>query len=294
MEPKPPSKLRIVLMWLLMLGVILFWVVFWIWKNPGHAPAEESPDESGTALAHVILSLLAGGFFLVCGVAGYLVTIFTGCLTFNHQRPAWAAAKRKLYFVNIVVTVLLALGLGFILAAFATPLLVALGLDKGLAFMVPVMLMVAAVQMVELWVLIWMPVETYIIRKRLAVSGVTPEQLQTATLVGLSNPASTFAKRFGRIEEDVGALWISPEQLVYRGDGEQFDFGREQIVSIEQKADNRSTSVLSGMAHVILHVRLPDGATRQIRLHTEGLWTMGQRKRKMDELAVAINQWHAR
>lgn len=295
MEPaiKPPSKLRVALMWLMMLGFILFWVVFWIWKNHGHAPAEAAPEDSGTAIAHVIVSLFAGGFFLVCGAAGYLVTIFTGCFTFNLQRPAWVAAKRKLYFVNIVVTVLLALGLGFILAAFVTPVLVALGLDKGLALMGPVMLMVAAVQVVELWVLIWMPVETYIIRKRLAVLGLTTEHLQTAVLVGLSNPASTYSKRFGRIEEDVGALWISPERLAYRGDSEQFDLSREQITSIEQKADNRSTSVLAGMAHVILHVNLPDGGTRQIRLHTEGLWTMGQRKRKMDELAVAINQWHA-
>jgi hypothetical protein len=137
-----------------------------------------------------------------------------------------------------------------------------------------------------------MPVETHIIRKRLTAAGVTPAQMQTATLVGLSNPASGYAKRFGRIEEDVGALWISPELLIYRGDSEQFDISRDQISAIEQKADNRSTSVLAGIAHVILHVKLSDGSIRQIRLHTEGLWTMGQRKRKMDELAEAIYRWH--
>lgn len=148
-------------------------------------------------------------------------------------------------------------------------------------------------QIVELWVLIWTPVENQIINNRLKVMGITPEQLQSAMRVGLSNPASGYAKRFGRIEEDIGGLWISPELLIYRGDGEQFDLRRDQIAGIERKADNRSTSVLAGIAHVILHVRLSDGSIRQIRLHTEGRWTMGQRRRMMDALASAIDNWYA-
>ena len=91
----------------------------------------------------------------------------------------------------------------------------------------------------------------------------------------------------------MGAMWVGPDQIIYWGDGEQFGLAREQIVEIERKADHRSTTMLAGIAHVILHVRLPDGSVRQIRLHVEGLATMGQKRRTMDALAEAINQWYA-
>jgi hypothetical protein len=91
----------------------------------------------------------------------------------------------------------------------------------------------------------------------------------------------------------MGALWVGPEQLIYWGDGEQFGIRREQIVAIERKADNRSTTMLAGITHVILHVKLPDGSVRKIRLHVEGLVTMGQKRRTMDALAEAINHWHS-
>lgn len=280
-------------MWLLMAGSIVFWlgIAFWVFRR--HEQPEAMPEEPAETIGHSLVTLFIGGFFLVCGAGLYLATIFTGCFTFNVQRPAWVAAKRKLYFANIIVPLLLSLGLGFMLSAFITPVLAALGLEQSLAFMLPVMAMVALTQVVELWVLIWMPVETYIIRKRLATMGISPEQIQTATLVGWSNPASTYAKRFGRIEEDVGALWITPDRLIYRGDVEPLDLSRDQVTAIEQKADKGSTSVLAGMAHVILHVQQPDGSDRQIRLHTEGLWTLGRRKQKMNALATAIQRWHA-
>ena len=37
----------------------------------------------------------------------------------------------------------------------------------------------------------------------------------------------------------------------------------------------------------------PGGGERQIRLHIEGLWTLGQSRRAMDELAHSISQWKA-
>jgi len=286
---KAPSKLRIILMWLLMLGVILFWVVFWLWRNHGRAPA----DNSAPGLVTSVLSLFVGGFFLMAGVAVYLAAVFSGCFSFSYRRPVWQGAKVRLFLVNIVVTVLLGLGLGFALAAFVGPLLVMTGLDPGLASMLPVMLMIGGIQMVQLWVLVWSPMERRLIVKRLSALGIQPAQLQNAFLVGLSDPASGLTRRFASIEEDMGALWVGPEQLIYWGDGEQFSIQREQIVEIERKGDNRSTTMLAGIAHVILHVRLPDGSIRQIRLHVEGLATMGQKRRTMDALAEAINQWHS-
>jgi len=291
MEPtsKRPSKLRIILMWLLIVGVIVFWVVFGLWWNYNRMPAQEPAG----GIVRFIGSLVFGGFFLGLGGLWYLAAILTGSFTFSYKRPVWRAAKVKLYFVNLVVMVLLALGVGFVFAAFAGPVLLRLGLDVGLAHLLPVMFMIVAVQMVSLWVLIWSPLERRIIRKRLKAMGITREQLHGAVLVGLSNPASGFAKRFGMIEEDVGAMWVGPDVLVYRGDGEQFGIGREQLAQLERRADNRSASVLGGIAHIILHVSLSDGSIRQIRLHTEGHWTMGGKRRALDALAEAIAKWHA-
>jgi hypothetical protein len=283
-----PSKVRIILMWLLMAGVILFWVVFWLWHNHGREPS----DESAPPVLASVVSLFFGGFFLAGGVAVYLAAVFSGCFSFSYQRPVWHGAKVRKYFLNIIVTVLLGLGLGFILAAFARPVLAMTGLDPGVAAMLPVMGMLGCIQMAQLWVLIWSPMERRLIVNRLAALGIQPAQLQGAFLVGLSDPASGFTKRFASIEEDVGALWVGPEQLNYWGDSEQFSIQREQIVQIERRADNRSTTMLAGITHVILHVRLPDGSVRQIRLHVEGQTTMGQKRGTMDALAAAINRWH--
>jgi hypothetical protein len=149
------------------------------------------------------------------------------------------------------------------------------------------------VQVLQLWVLIWSPIERRIITQRLAALGITPAQLKTAALIGLSNPASGLGKRFAAIEEDMGALWVGPEQLIYWGDVEQFGIKREQLAGMERRADNRSTTVLGGITHIILHVKQPDSSIRQIRLHTEGHWTMGQKRQAMDTLAEAIARWHA-
>jgi hypothetical protein len=287
-----PSKLRIVLMWLLAVGMIMFWVVFWVWRTHNQQPADTPPEGVRGSMARAVVSLFFGGFFLCAGLAGYLVAVFTACLTLSYRQPVWKSVKVKMYFANIIVTILLGLGLGFLVSVPISPILTALGFDQGLAFMLPVMLMVGLVQIIQLWLLIWSPMERQVIVKRLVALGITPAQWQSAAFVGLSNPASGFTKRFGAIEEDLGALWVGPQQLVYWGDGEQFGITREQVTQIERRADNRSTSVLGGIAHVILHVRLPDGNIRQIRLHTEAHWTMGRKRRAMDALAEAINRWH--
>jgi len=288
-----PSKLRIVLTWLLMVTAIVVLAVLAFWWNHRPTPAVEEAVEPSGLIAHSIFFLFVGGFFLVAGVAAYLAIIFTGCFTFDYRQPVWTSVKTKQFLANIVVIVAVALGLGFVLAAFLAPVLTAAGLDAGMANLLPVMVMVIGVQIVQLWVLIWSPVERHIITRRLAAQGITPGQLQSATLVGLSNPASGLAKRFAAIEEDMGALWIGPDLLMYRGDSEQFDLTRQQLAQMERKADTRSTSVLGGIAHVILHVRLPDGSIRPIRLHTEGHWTMGRKRKAMDALAEAIAAWQA-
>lgn len=292
MQPtnNPPSKTRVILTWVIMVvGIfVMAGLAFWFFR-----PAKSEQTESSPDFMHSIFYLFVGGFFLVAGVASYLVVILTGGFTFNYSQPVWEAVKAKQFVANIIVVIVFALGLGFILSAFVSPILVMLGLDSGMAMMLPVMVTVVLVQVVQLWVLVWSPIERRTIVRRLQAQGITPEQLRTAVFVGLSNPASGMAKRFAAIEEDMGGLWIAPDRLIFRGDREQFDLARHQVVQVERAVDKRSTSVLGGIAHVILHVQQSDNSIRQIRLHTEGHWTMGGKRRAMDALAETITAWQA-
>jgi hypothetical protein len=272
MEPtsQRPSTLSVVLLWLFVAVVTVSWVVFWWWWNHNRLPAEGMARAFGT--------LAFGGLFLGLGAVGYWLAIITGAFSPSYKHPVWPAVKVQLIFASIVELVLLAVGAGLILAAFLEWLLVKLGLKAGLAaHLLPVMAMIVAVPILCLWVLVWAPLERRIIWKRLKAMGVTRVQLQSAVLVGLSNPASGLDKRFGRVEV-----------LIYHGDGEQFGIGREQLAQLERRMGQR------GMAHILLHINLSDGSVREIRLHMEGHWTMGARRRAMDTLADAIARWHAK
>ena len=286
------SRLKTVLAWLLVAGAIVFSVAMAFCWSHAWMPAEPRAETFTGVIAWAIGSLKMGGFFLGLGLLVYLATLFTGCFSFNYRRPVWKAAKVKLYFVNIAVVLLLALGLGFACAAFLGSALMLLGLEARLALLLPVMFMIAAVQMVLLWVLIWAPLERRIIRKRLREMGVSHAEIDSAMLVGLSNPTTSLAGCFGAIEEDVGGLWFTPELLIYRGDSEQFGIAREQLAQMERRLDHRCTSALGGIAHVILHISLADGGARLIRLHTEGHGTMKRKREAMEALAAAIAKWH--
>src|ERR1700742_4980792 len=116
-----PSKVRIALTWLLMVGMILFWLVFWLWRNHARTPTAE--EETPHRLVSSILYLVIGAFHLVIGLGVYTSAIFTGCYTFNYRRVVWPGAKVRKWLVNIAATVLLGLGLGFCLSAFMSPML---------------------------------------------------------------------------------------------------------------------------------------------------------------------------
>jgi hypothetical protein len=290
---KPVSKALVILMWAILLGNLLFWCGFWIWRHRHDGPP--APADGPEILFRGVAMLISGAFFFVAGVAGYFVVLFTNCLTFDFGRPIWSTLRRKIFLVNILVPLLVAMGVGFTLAAFVAPILMAFGLSPALAGLLPALGMVVVLQIVQMWVQVWAPLEKRVIYKRLAAQGVSAAQVRGATLVGLSDPTQSSFKKFGGgIEDDIGALWVSPDRLVYFGDMEQFAITPEQLVQLERKADAGSATILSGMAHVILHVRLPDGALRQIRLHVEGLPTMGKRRQAMDQLAAAIADWHSR
>jgi hypothetical protein len=293
---KPVTRTRVLLTWVLMI-VAVCGITTLFFLNGYHSPPPSADDADDTGAPHVgplfhLIFFLVLGFMALAGAIAVYTVLYATCnFTFNFKQPAWNAMKAKSYILNIIVTVGLSLGIGFIVAAIASPTLRSLGLSPGMADMGPLLVALIGVQFVQLWVLIWSPVERRFIHKRLAAQGITAEQLRGAVLVGLSNPASGLGKRFAAIEEDMGALWVSPEALAFRGDVESFDLTRDQVVDAERRGDNRSVTMLAGIAHVVLHVRQPDGGIRQIRLHTEGCWTMGEKKRAMNALAETIEQW---
>src|SRR6266481_6343077 len=116
---QPPSKIRRILMWTLLVGNLIFWTVFWIWRERGRVPATSSEPH----LLDVVLFVLIGGFFLVVGVGSYILCVFTVCLTFDFTRPIWSVVKAKLFLANILVPVAAGLGVGFGFSAFLTPVL---------------------------------------------------------------------------------------------------------------------------------------------------------------------------
>ncbi len=291
---KSVSKWRVARKWMLVVGLIVgISAVAFILRIVSPPPGETAAPEDNSMVRTIFFGVL-GVFTLGCGVAGYIVAIFTNCLTFNFNHPVWANMKLKKYFLNIFVTVGLSVGPGLILAGILGPILAgAFGLPVAQASLLPMLGFIVLFQVFQLWILIWTPVYRRMIQKRLAAMGITKEQLQQGILAGLSDPASGRGKRFAAIEEDMGALWVAPDRLAFRGDVEQFDLTRDQIAEIERKEDKGSTSMLAGIAHVILHVRLPDGSIRRIRLHTEGQWTMGQKRHAMDGLAYTITNWYS-
>ena len=285
----PPSKLRVVLRWLLVFAFVGGLMTFGFFMVRRQTPGAFEDTSFGRSAFFFAF----GAIFLLAGIAAYFLFTFTNGFTTDFTRPIWNAMKVKIYLANVVVPLFLALGLGFMLSALVSPPLASAGLDPAMANLVPLFGVIGLLQVVQFVVLIWTPLEKRIVRARLAAQGITDEQLKGSVLAGLSNPASGYTKRFCMIEEDMGALWITPDWIVYHGDGEQFKITRDQLVEMERKADRKSTTMLAGIAHVILHVKSPGGFDRQIRLHVEGLWTLGQKRKAMDALAEAIAHWHA-
>ncbi|HWQ92716.1 MAG TPA: hypothetical protein VN673_13660 [Clostridia bacterium] len=283
------SKLKILRAWALSIGFLGLVAGFFLWRNAG---TESSTDVSFDP-GRLILSLVFGGIILVGGIVAYAVVLFSDCFTYNFSQPVWKPLKRKIYLANLIAPLGWAVGLGVIIGGVATPILASYGLDPAVAGLLPILGTVAVVQVAQFWILVWAPLERSVIHKRLKAQGITDAQLQGALLVGISNPAQSSLKKFYAIEDDVGGLWITPAQIIYWGDSERMAFTPLQVQQLERRGDAGSTTMLSGVAHVILHVTQPAGDTRQIRFHTEGIWTMGQKRRTMDTLAKRLEVWLA-
>jgi hypothetical protein len=286
------TRWKIVGGWALVVGNLIFWIWFWFFR--GNPPPQEmhSATEPVPRFAQSIAFMVMGGFVVTFGLGVYAIVVRTNCFTFNFNSPVWNAAKRKIWLANIFVPVILLIGTGLILAGMLSPSLEQAGLSANAAWLAPMLASLFFGQLTLVWVNLWAPVEKRLIEKRLAARGVTLDRAAEGILVGLSDPTGSSMKKFAAIEDDIGMLWLENESLTYLGDSQQFSFTRPQVSRLEQKADAASTTALSGTAHPLLHVS-ESGVERAIRLHAEGVWTLGQKRVAMNAVAERIRNWLA-
>ena len=98
-NPQAPSKLKVILTWVAILIFIIGLGVFAVMQaKPGNMPARDEGEK-----VHAVVSLIAGGFLLMLGLAGYFACVYTSCLTFSFHLPVWAGIKGKMFVANIFI-----------------------------------------------------------------------------------------------------------------------------------------------------------------------------------------------
>jgi hypothetical protein len=278
--------------------VALGGAIFGLWMTGAIFAGDEAapPPEAGDGpplnsfIVAVILVIL-GGVGLVLGLGAYFIVLSTQCFIFDFSQPVLPKLKAKLFVANIFVPLLMFGGVAALLAAPLTMALVAAGAPLGIATGGSALGLFVLLQILLVWLQIWAPLEKSIIVKRLCNYGVMPQQLAGALFVGISDPSRSSLKKMTLVEDDIGALWITPEVMAYRGDSDTFDIRPEQFLGMERKADTWSTSSLAGAVHVLIRFQTPEGAERTVRFHVEGGWTLTAKARAMDRLAEQISRW---
>jgi hypothetical protein len=250
----------------------------------GHA----GPSRAAIAFSVVLafLSVVA----LVAGLALYAIVLATRLFIFDFSRPVWLSFKNRWFVANILVPLPIGLGVGGLVSAMGSPFLINLGVGHETAFMVLFFVPIVLLQLLTIWLRIWMPVESRLARTRLRALGVEPARIDQGILLGISDPSRTSLAK-GLIEDDIGMLWITPDELVYEGDNDEFRVRREQLVSIEQVADAGSVSAYFGNANVIVTLACDGAPPRRVRLHPESSWTLTGTARASDRLAAELERW---
>jgi hypothetical protein len=79
--------LKIVLLWLFLIGNLVFWCGFWIWWQRREAPVA-APMTEPDVIRTMVMTVF-GMIFLAAGVGAYAAVIFSNCFTSNFTRPIW-------------------------------------------------------------------------------------------------------------------------------------------------------------------------------------------------------------
>ncbi len=174
-----------------------------------------------------------------------------------------------------------------------TPILVRLGLPEPFPFIAPILISLIGVQLILVWINIWAPLSRTIVRKRAIALEIDPVSIGKGTLVGVSDPDKSSFSKLTLVEDDVGVLWIESSKLVYRGDTDDFELKRDNIISVECKADAGSMASYGGAVYPILRYRSTDGSVRSMRLHAWGCWSMGALSKSLKLLSQKLESWYS-
>jgi hypothetical protein len=247
-------------------------------------PAE--PKEEVFNLGKMFIEIFAGVFFLGAAAVVYGLTVLTQGFTFSYQRPVFSGFKMRLFVINIIVLVGLILGGIFIGGAVLGPVLASVGLPPKIGAVI----LTFVVFLPTVLIGIWTPMDRPLVTKRLRVKEVPERAIEKGQLMGLSYPKKSTLTKFSSTLDDVGMLWILKSRIIYRGDNDEFEIRREDLVDVERKTDRASPATVGGGVPIILTFR-QKGEERKIRLLPQGTWTVWGLARALDDLAEKIDQW---
>ena len=287
--PKTLSPLKRFFGFLMLLAVIVVAGALGVWMRLREGSPGPSAVAAAPLVAHVIVAVM-GAIGLVFGALVYALLVATRCFTFDFSTPVYRPLKARLWLANLVVGLFVTIGFGLMMApalALALAPLLPPGVVGLLAFFLPLVVL----QFVLAWLNLWSPVELALIRRRQEALGVAPEVQAQGLFVGVSDPSRSSWKKFGRIEEDLGILWLHPAALIYRGDATGWDLPAPGVVAVERSADSGATSSYFGASGVVLRTVDAYGRESRIRLHPQGAWTLTGQARRLDELAERLQAW---
>ncbi|MFA6292064.1 MAG: hypothetical protein WC637_09800 [Victivallales bacterium] len=262
-----------------------------IFHNPQPGAAAAGTGPAGMPAAAIILFIAMGVFFSFIGTISYAAVLGTNCFTFRYDRPVWLKGfTLRLRLVNIIVPLFLLLGLGSLATVLFGSVLAIAGVPLKAAILIPFFCVLVPGQFFLAWFNIWAPMEKTLIRKRLSAIGIAPARMDEGFYAGISDPSvSSFRK--GLIEDDVGMMWLDADAIVYRGDAQNLEIRRSQLLQIERVVDKGSMSAYAGAVHVILLWQNEKGAQIRTRIHVMNCFTLTGIARSLDKLADDLKRW---
>lgn len=285
-----PIIARMGIVVLLVAAVLVFGVAgFWITRSPHDADIPADEPFSGPSFTAVLVVLGAMG--IGASAVLYVIALSTNCFVRDLSRPCFERFKTRVYMCQIMVPLPAIIGLGLLVCIPVYPRLISAGLEPPMALIGPIIGTLALAQIPLFWIQLWAPVEKSLILGRMRAMGISACDLSQGWPIGISDPGQSTLKKLGLAEDDIGMLWITREALIYLGDMQLFEIRPEQLRTIGQKADAANTSALAGTAHVILTYVRPEQQERRVRLHIEGIRTLGGKARIMDKLAADLRRW---
>jgi hypothetical protein len=256
-----------------------------------NTPCTNDPIKAIDRTSLMFLMFLGGCFFLFVAISVYMLTLATKCFTFNFHKPFFSSFKKKLYIMHNIFTGLAGIGIASFVSTAIIPILMAFGISLLTAATVSWVILFILTQLLMTWIAIWKPMGKLIIKRRLVILGINEEEMEKGIYIGISNPTNSSFKKMTYVQEDVGMLWLHSNELIYKGDKDNFNISRENLIEVERIADFGGLSAFFGDISVIIRYRTTDGTEQRIRLHCGDVWTLSGIAKESDMLSEKIIHW---